>query len=165
MGQAVTQQSKRVQNGEFVNITYIKADQTAIMVSLMRFIAEIIKNPEVDILGSVSAVAGENQMVSGFVAGIGEDLSSMTVDETVEWIYKLFFRERPIVEEPEKEEYMPTIIYEPERTSADVYVYTAFLIISLCEVIYIKERVRINRFLKRKARNLKEFKKQISQEV
>ena len=165
MGQAVTQQSKRVQNGEFVNITYIKADQTAIMVSLMRFIAEIIKNPEADILGSVSAVAGENQMVSGFVGGIGEDLSSMTVDETVEWIYKLFFRERPIVEEPETEEYMPTIIYEPERASADVYVYTAILLICLCEVIYIKERGRINRFLKRKARNLKEFKKQISQEV
>lgn len=165
MGQAVTVKSKRVLNGETVNITYIKADQTAIMVSLMRYIAEILKNPEADILSSLTEVAGDNPMVSGFVDGIGEDLNNMSIDETVEWIYKIFFRERPIVEEKTEEEYLPTIIYEPEKPSADVYIYSALLLISLCEVIYIKERIRINRYIKRKARSFKQLKKQISQEV
>lgn len=165
MGELVTVKSKRVQNGEFADISYIKADQTAIMVSLMRFIAETIKNPETDILGSLSSVAGDNPMVSGFVDGIGEDLDNMTVDETVEWIYKLLFRERPIVEETEKEEYMPTIIYEPDKLSADTYIYVALLLICIFELIYIKERIRINRYVKRKARDFKALKKKISQEV
>ena len=165
MGQAVTVESKRVLSGEAVNITYIKADQTAIMVSLMRYIAEILKNPEVDILSSLTDVAGDNPMVAGFVDGIGEDLNNMSIDETVEWIYKIFFRERPIVEEKTDEEYLPTIIYEPEKPSAEVYIYSALLLICLCEVIYIKERIRINRYISRKARSFKHIKKQISQEV
>ena len=166
MGELVTVKSKRVQNGEFVNISYIKADQTAIMVSLMRYIAEMFKNPETDIIGELMGSAvGENPMVSSFVGGISEDLDNMTVDETVEWMYKLLFRERPIVEEETKEEYMPTIIYEPEGPSKGTVIFAVLLAAALCEIIYIKERVRINRYVSRKSKDFKKFKKKISQEV
>ena len=165
MGEAVTVKSKRAAGSEFADITYIKADQTAIMVSIMRFLAEIMKDPEADILGQLMGAAGDNEMVASFVGGISEDLDSMTVDETVEWMYKLFFRERPIVEEPVQEDYLPTIIYEPESKLDGTEIYFAFLFIALAELIYIKERVRINRFLKRRLVNIRNLKKRINQEV
>ena len=166
MGELVTVKSKRMQNGEFVNISYIKADQTAIMVSLMRYIAEMFKNPETDIIGELMGSAvGENPMVSSFVGGISEDLDNMTVDETVEWMYKLLFRERPIVEEKTEEEYMPTIIYEPEGPSKGAVIFAVLLVVALFEIVYIKERVRINRYVSRKSKDFKKFKKKISQEV
>ncbi len=165
MGEAVTVKSKRAVGSEFADITYIKADQTAIMVSIMRFLAEIMKDPEANILGQLMGAAGDNEMVASFVGGISEDLDSMTVDETVEWMYKLFFRERPIVEEPVQEDYLPTIIYEPESKLDGTEIYFAFLFIALAELIYIKERVRINRFLKRRLVNIRNLKKRINQEV
>ncbi len=166
MGEAVTVKSKRTVGSEFAEVTYIKADQTAITVSLMRFLAEIMKDPEADILGTLMGTAGDNEMVASFVAGIGEDLDNMTVDETVEWMYKLFFRERPIVEEAEdEEEYLPTIIYKPKSNLDGTQIYFAFLLLALAELIYIKERVRINRFLKRRLANLKNIKKRVTQEV
>ena len=165
MGTAVTVQSKRVQNGEFVNVTYIEADQPAIMVSLMRFAAGIIKDPEADILGTMMSTAGNNEMVSGFVGGIGEDLDNMTIDETVEWIYKLFFRERPIVEEKTEEEYLPTIIYKEQKTTDGTGIYFGFLFLALAEIIYLKKRKQINSFVAEKVRAIKEAKKQTTQEV
>lgn len=166
MGQAVTVKSKRTVGSEFAEITYIEADQTAIMVSLMRYIASMFKNPETDIIGSLMGSSlGENQMVSGFVDGIVEDIDNMTIDETVEWMYKIFFRERPIVEEEEKEEYLPTIIYEPESRLDGTGIYFAILLITLCELIYIKERVRLNRFFKRNLGKIRNLKKRITQEV
>ena len=165
MGQAVTVKSKRTVSSEFADITYIKADQTAIMVSLMRYLAGIMKDPEADMLDSLMGAAGDNPMVASFVGGISEDLNNMTVDETVEWIYKLFFRERPIVEEKPTEEYMPTIIYKPANRFEGIGIYLFILLLALAELIYIKDRVRINRFLKRRLVNLKNIKKQITQEV
>lgn len=166
MGQAVTVKSKRTLGSDFADVTYIKADQTAIMVSLMRYIAEMLKDPETDLMGNLMGSSlGENQMVSGFIDGISEDIDNMTVDQTVEWMYKIFFRERPIVEETQEEEYMPTIIYEPENKLDGTGIYFAMLLITLLEVIYIKERVRINRFLKRRLVNLKNLKKRATQEV
>ena len=73
--------------------------------------------------------------------------------------------EREEAQETEKEEYMPTIIYEPDKLSADTYIYVALLLICIFELIYIKERIRINRYVKRKARDFKALKKKISQEV
>ena len=165
MGELVTVQSKRVYNGNFVNISYVKADQTAMIVTLMRFVSSMIKNPETDIMGTVLSATGENDMVSGFAGGISEELNSMSIDETVEWLYKLLFRERPIVEEKQSEEYLPTIIYKKQKTSEGTGIYFIFLFLALAEVIYIKDRVRINRFLRRKIGALKRSEKQTAQEV
>ena len=165
MGEIVTVQSKRVQNGEFVNISYVKADQTAIMVSLMRYIATMMKNPEMDLMGSLMGSAEGNEMISGFTGGITEDLEKMTVDETVEWLYKLLFRERPIVEEKSEEDYMPTIIYEEKSKAEGTTIYFAFLFVALAEVIYLKNREKINSFIKRKVGALKDSDTQTTQEV
>ena len=165
MGTAVTLQSKRVQGGEYVNVTYIEADQPAIMVSLMRFAAGIIKDPDADILGTMMSTAGNNEMVSGFVGGIGEDLGNMTTDETVEWMYKLFFRERPIVEEKTEEEYLPTIIYKEKKATDGTGIYFGILLLVVAEIIYLKKRKEINGFVAEKIRAIKEAKKQTTQEV
>lgn len=166
MGKAVTVKSKRTVGSEFADVTYIEADQTAMMVSIMRYIAEMMKDPELDLLGTLMGTAGDNEMVAGFVGGIGEDLNNMSVDETVEWMYKLLFRERPIVEETEQEEeYMPTIIYKPHSKFEGTEIYFFALFLALAELIYVKERVRINRFLKRRLVNLKNIKKRVNQEV
>ena len=166
MGKAVTVKSKRTVGSEFADITYIEADQTAIMVSLMRFIAGMLKDPEADIMGTLMGSSlGENQMVSGFVDGIAEDIDNMSVDQTVEWMYKIFFRERPIVEETQEEEYLPTIIYKPKNNFSGAGIFVAILILVLGELIYIKEKVRINRFVKRKLEDFKDMKKRINQEV
>ena len=165
MGEIVTVQSKRAQNGEFVNISYVKADQTAIMVSLMRYIATMMKNPEMDLMGSFMGSADGNEMISGFTGGITEDLEKMTVDETVEWLYKLLFRERPIVEEKTEEEYMPTIIYVEKSKAEGTTIYFLFLFVALAEVIYLKNKEKINSFIKEKVGAFKDSDTQTTQEV
>ena len=44
-------------------------------------------------------------------------------------------------------------------------IFVAILILVLGELIYIKEKVRINRFVKRKLEDFKDMKKRINQEV
>ena len=108
MGQAVSVQSKRTQGGQFANITYIKSDMPAIAVTLLRYMVEIMKAPgNEDLLTGFMGGSGEegsNDMFATYSEGIGEQLATMTTDETVEWLYKLFFRERAVVEQKPQEE-------------------------------------------------------------
>ena len=125
----------------------------------------MIKNPEMNLMDSVMGAAGGSEIISGFTGGITEDLEKMTVDETVEWLYKLLFRERPIVEEKSEEEYMPTIIYKEESKAEGTAVYFAFLFIALAEVIYLRNKTKIDRFIKDKVRAFKASDSQTTQEV
>ena len=72
----------------------------------------------------------------------------MTTDETVEWLYKIFFRERPVVEVKPEEDYLPTIIYSPDKTIDDaVPVLSGFLVIAAVEVLIVFNRKRINYYI------------------
>lgn len=144
MGQLTTVQSKRTLNGQPVQISYVKADQPAIAVTLLRFIAETMKSPEggdmmLGLMGS-----GDDSMMTQFSGGMGEELQNMTTDETVEWLYKLFFRERPIVEEKVTEKFLPTVIYEPEEneTKAPVVIISA-LITAVAVILVIKKKRKV----------------------
>ncbi|MBO7320024.1 MAG: hypothetical protein J6V06_08425, partial [Clostridia bacterium] len=64
----------------------------------------------------------------------------------------------------QEEVYMPTIIYKPESRFDGTGIYFLMLLIALAELIYIKERVRINRFIERNLTKLKN-KKNTTQEV
>lgn len=141
MGQLTTVQSKRTLNGQPVQISYVKADQPAIAVTLLRFLAEIMKSPEggdmmLGLMGS-----GDDSMMTQFSGGMGEELQNMTTDETVEWLYKLFFRERPIVEEKVTEKFLPTVIYEPEEkeTKTPVIIIAA-IVIAVAVILVIKKK-------------------------
>ena len=89
----------------------------------------------------------------------------MTIDETVEWMYKLFFRERPIVEEKSEEDYLPTIIYKEQKVTDGTGIYFGILLLVIAEIIYLKKRKEINGFVAEKIRAIKEAKKQTTQEV
>lgn len=141
MGQLTTVQSQRTLNGQPVQISYVKADQPAIAVTLLRFIAETMKSPEGGDMMFGLMGSDDDSMMTQFSGSMGEEMQNMTVDETVEWIYKVFFREKPIVEEKVTEKYLPTVIYEPEEkgTKAPVIIFSA-LIIAIAIIVVIKKR-------------------------
>ncbi len=164
MGTLVTAESKRTTAAQSATISYIKADQPAIIVTLLRFIAEIMKNPGNEDMMMGFMGSGDNDMFATFSGGIGEEMAKMSVDETVEWLYKIFFRERVTVEEKPKDDYMPTIIYTPEKQVAEVPVLFGMLFIAAAEVIVILNRKKIASYLEdrkirkenNKERNLQE---------
>lgn len=169
MGQLTTVQSKRTYFDAGTAISYLQADKPAVMMTFLRILVEVMKTPGNEdkvssFIGGTSAEGG-NDMFATFSGGIGEELAAMSVDETVEWLYKIFFRERAVEEEKNQEEYLPTIIYKPEKTS-NVYIGVFGLagFIALGEVIYIKYRRQINDFLKDR-KEKKKSKTQVSQEV
>ncbi len=115
MGQLTSVVSKRTQNGNQIMIYAVDSDQTAVLVTLLRYLVTVMKTPgNEDLMTSfmnTSGTEGGNDMFATYSSGITEELATMTVDETVEWLYKLFFRERAVVEE-QQEDYIPTVIYE-----------------------------------------------------
>ncbi len=169
MGQLVTVNSKRTYFDAGTAISYLQADKPAVMMTFLRILVEVMKTPGNEdmvssFIGGTSSEGG-NDMFATFSGGIGEELSAMSVDETVEWLYKIFFRERAVEEEKNTEEYLPTIIYKPEKTS-EVYigVFSLAGFIALGEVIYIKYRQQITEYLKDR-KEKKKSKTQVSQEV
>lgn len=148
MGTLVTVQSKRTSGGAPVSVSYIKADQPAIIVTLLRFIAEIMKTPGNEDMMMGFMGSGDDDMFSTFSGGIGDELAGMSTDETVEWLYKIFFRERVTVEVKPESDYMPTIIYVPEKNAEEaVPVLFGFLFIAAAELVVILKRKKIIAYL------------------
>ncbi len=148
MGTLVTAESKRTVSGQPATVSYIKADQPAIIVTLLRFIAEIMKNPGNEDMMMSFMGSGDNDMFSSFSGGIGDEMAKMTTDETVEWLYKIFFRERATVEVKPESDYLPTIIYTPEKGDDEaVPVLFGFLFIAAAEVVIILKRKKIIAYL------------------
>ncbi len=168
LGTAVEKQSKRTVGGQFTTVTYIQSDMPALCVSILRIMAQTIKDPAnaslIDTLmetgtgamGGAALPEGTEDIAAGFIQSVVEDINAMTVDEATEWLYKLFFRERATVAETQEEEYMPTIIYKPERNYTFVLVVLFGLMLIPVSVI-IRNKIK----LKRMEENYEEF----SQEV
>ncbi len=163
MGTLVTAQSKRTVAGQPATISYIKADQPAIIVTLLRFIAEMMRTPGNEDMMMGFMGSGDNDMFSNFSGGIGDEMAKMSTDETVEWLYKIFFRERATVEIKPESDYLPTIIYTPEKNDEEaVPVLFGFLFIAAAEVVIILKRKKIiayledRRIIKEKSANLQE---------
>lgn len=114
MGELVTVPSKRTQGGSMIQIYAVRADQPEVAATLIRYLIEIVKLPGNEgvidsLLDSLLKEMGDNELVVSFAQGIGADVKSMTVDEAVEWLYKLFFRERVVVEVTEPDNYVPDV--------------------------------------------------------
>ena len=169
LGTAVEKLSKRTVGGQYTTVTYIQSDMPAMCVSLLRIMAQTIKDPAnaslIDTLmeTGTGTLGGELQLPEGtegiaesFIHSVVADINAMTVDEATEWIYKLFFRERATVEENPEEDYMPTIIYKPERN------YTFVLVVLFAAMLIpVGGIVRNKMMLKR----LREEYEEYSQEV
>lgn len=148
MGTLVTVESKRTVGGQNATISYIKADQPAIAVTILRFIANLMKTPGNESLVSGFMGSGDNDMFSNFSGGIGDEIAKMSVDETVEWLYKIFFRERATTQTKTDTDYLPTIIYTPPTDYSDyVGIMLFFLFAAAAEVIVILNRKKIASYL------------------
>ncbi|MBR3553922.1 MAG: hypothetical protein IKN72_11135 [Clostridia bacterium] len=117
LGRKVQVQSKRTLHGEPVTVDYIKPDRPAVLVTLLRYVVTVIKDPanEAAVAEFMAADAQSgNEMFATYSSGITEEFAAMTVDETIEWLYKLLFRERVTRTEPD-DDYVPHIRYVPEK--------------------------------------------------
>ena len=130
IGTKIEKQSKMVIDGNNVKYSYIEADQTGVLMTLLRVLAKTLKLPGNENL-LMGAMAGDNSTFSTYSASIGEQFQQMTEDELIEWLYNLLFKERVKIEIVVDEDYNPTIIYkEPAKDYTALYIVGGFALVS-----------------------------------
>ncbi len=144
MGTLVSAQSKRVTQGQYSVVSYVQADRNAVMMALMRYLVQVIKTPGNEGLmdSLMSSALSNNAAVATFAQNIKTELAAKTENETIEWIYQLFFRERVTVDESVTEEYIPQIKYEEEKDYKKT-IFTVIIIYVCLEIIYFFNRKKI----------------------
>lgn len=152
MGELVTVDSKRTQNGSAIKIYAIKADQPAVLMTVLRFVVETIKLPGNDsfIIGLVgsSEELGSNSIVDALVQGIADKIAAMTVDETTEWIFGIFFPEKVTVDLGTDDNYTPKVTYvEKRRMPSDIVTTILLIVFMLSVVMILTNRDKIKFFL------------------
>ena len=134
-GTAQVRESKATLNGQKVSYTYIEANQTAVLMSLLRVLARTLKLPgnENLLMGAMGSDGGNFEAYS---SSISEQFAAMTEDELIEWLYNLLFKERVKVEIVADEDYHPTIIFKEEEPNyTPLYVLGAYF--AVCVVVGI----------------------------
>ncbi len=126
IGTKTEKTSKSIVNGDAVKYSYIEADRTGVLMSLLRVLAKTLKLPGNENL-LVGAMGSGNDTFSTYSSSIGDQFAQMTEDELIEWLYNLLFKERAQIEIVVDEEYSPTIIYkEPQKDYTLLYVALGF---------------------------------------
>ena len=171
-GRQTTLVSKRTSEGAETVYTYIEADSPAVLLTALRYLVNTLsleENKEVlsSFMGSLMESQGDKEadpdkpdMMAMYAGSIGEKFKSMTTDEIIEWLYDLLFRETPKVE-PE-DDYIPTIIYEKEKTrhpGAVIAVTAALLVLAFFTLRYLDKRNKFEK-LKEKRREKRAAKEQ-----
>lgn len=168
LGTAVEKTSKRTVGGQYATVTYIQSDMPALCVSILRVMAETIKSPSnsglmeslmdtgMVSMGGASLPEGSEGLAEAFMQSVMNDINAMSVDETTEWLYRLFFRERAVVALADDEDYMPTIIYKETPDYSFVLVILFCLMLIPISII-IRNKIKLQR--------LKEYSSESSQEV
>ncbi len=130
IGTKAEKQSKSTFNGNYVKYSYIEADQTGVLMTLLRVLARTLKMPGNENL-LVGTMAGGNDTFSTYSASIGEQFKEMTEDELIEWLYNLLFKERAQIEIVVDDEYNPTIIYkEAPKDYTVLYIVGGFALVA-----------------------------------
>ncbi len=168
LGTAVEKTSKRTVGGQYATVTYIQSDMPALCVTILRTLAETVKSPDNSGLiqslmdtgmGSAGGEAlpeGSEELAEAFMQSVINDINAMSVDETTEWLYRLFFRERAVAVYADEEDYMPTIIYK-EPTDYSFVLIILFCLMLIPVSIIIRNKIRLRR--------MKEYSSESSQEV
>lgn len=114
-GELTEIRSKRTLNDKRVKAEYVKADKKAVLMTVITYAVDLLgKEENSDLLSSfMSGGEGDGGMFEQYSSGIGEQMADMTTEETLAWLYKLFFRERAV--EPTEEEFTETVIYVPQE--------------------------------------------------
>lgn len=153
IGSVVSVKSKRTFEGKAQTVYAVKADQPAVLITILRYFVDAIRAPEnSDMLGSMMASDdGEADMFSQFSSGIGTQMAEMTTDETIEWLYKLFFRERAVSTTTGAFVYDKAIIYEPqEEESHNAFIIPIVIVLALAVAFVVWRRDRIRHFIEQK---------------
>ncbi len=152
MGELVTVDTKRTQAGSPIKIYAVSADQPAVLVTVLRFVVETIKLPGNDsfILGLIGSneELGSNSVISALTQGIADKIAAMSVEETLEWVFDIFFYERVTVETGADESYQPEVIYvEKHKFPSDVVSTVILIVLMLSAVMILTNRDKIKFFL------------------
>lgn len=150
MGELVKVQSKRTYSGKSATVYAVKSDQTAVLISILRYIIGATKKPENSKVISAMMTpkdGEESNMFAQYSSGIGDQMATQTTDETIEWLYKLFFRERAVEKQTEQYVYDKEIIYQGEETKSKAPVAAPIIIVLVLLIIFaIFKRDRIQAF-------------------
>lgn len=116
--------SKRVSGGAASTYSYLTANEAGVFVTLLRYFVGALSIEEnsgllTGLMGSGSSAPSDEgmpDMFAMYAENITEKFKGMTTDEIIEWLCDLLFSESPIKEIPDKNEEIPTIIYEKKFT-------------------------------------------------
>ncbi len=142
MGTKTELTSKRVVDGKQVSYSYIQADRTGVLMTLLRVLAKTLKTPGNENL-LMGSMGGSNATFETYSASISEQFATMTEDELIEWLYNLLFKERAQIEIVVDENYSPTIIFaEPEKDYTPFYIAGGYLAFSAIVIVimYLKRK-------------------------
>lgn len=144
IGTKTEKTSKSTANGNYVKYSYIEADQTGVLMTLLRVLARTMKLPGNENL-LVGSMGGGNDAFATYSSSIGEQFAQMTEDELIEWLYNLLFKERAKIEIVVDEDYSPTIIYkETPKDYTALYVLGGFaLVAAIIGIIIFCNRKRL----------------------
>lgn len=148
MGELTQINSKRTYNSQSVTAEYVKSDQKAVLMTALTYIVGLLGKEENAGLmdsfmggGADSSAESSGGMFEQYSSGIGEQMADMSTQETLQWLYKLFFRERPVVETTQ-EEYLPTVIYVQQNNkkhSKLPIVIAVMLLISAAAFAFVRK--------------------------
>ncbi|MDO4379583.1 MAG: hypothetical protein Q4D20_01795 [Clostridia bacterium] len=154
IGSIASATSKRTFDGKREKVYVVKADQTAVLITLLRYVVDAIRAPENSKVVSemMAPKDGDNSMFSQYSSGIGDQMAEMTTDETIEWLYKLFFRERAVSSTTGVYVYDKEIIYQPEDKKSDApkVIIPIVIVLLLIAAFLIWRRDRIKILFERK---------------
>ena len=161
LGTAVTKTSKATLNGAYMQYTYVQSDSPAVLVSLLRTLLGAMDPSAMSSFMS-GDMMNENPMFATYAQNITEQLSAMTTDETIEWFYDLLFAETPTVELPDsnEEEFIPTVIYTPEKTtdpSTVIVIVAVIVVVLIVGIIVLVAKLDVSE-IKQKKKRKKELK-------
>lgn len=122
-GEMKTKTSKSTIDGKKQTYSYIESDETAVLITILRYLVDTLKLPENKGMLEGMMSGGGADSFSLYASQIFTQFEGMTTDQIIEWLYNLLFKERAIVPLDEGETYNPTIIYEEEPIN-----YTPFYI-------------------------------------
>ena len=154
MGELVKTQSKRTYSGKAATVYAVQSDQTAVLITILRYIIGATKDPKnskvISTMMTPKDGEGDN-MFAQYSSGIGDQMAKQTTDETIEWLYKLFFHERAVSTTTGQYVYEKEIIYHSEKKQNKAVIASPIIIVLVALIILaIFKRDRIEAYFEKR---------------